>query len=567
MTTRERMLAILLFGLILLAGGGAAGYMLVWEPIQQKNAAAAKLEQEVDELQFKMLKQAKDAPRLAQARLRSLPADENLARREYTEMMSRLLRQANVPPGFKITEKAVNDQKTIPLLPGAAKKPAYTKVVYEIDFANKVDMLAVSDFLVGYYRLNLLHQITAISIRRDDSQVGGSGNRNRPAGDRKNLAVKLTTEAILLDGAEPRRTLLPVPNGFAAVGGLAGYNALALTPEAGRGLSPTQFAPVLSTRNRDYTFLVVKDIFNGPLPPPSPLRLDKIADVVAEPEKSIPPVKIPVGGDLAYFGQVTLTATAEGALLPPGAVKVDQKAHTLSLTPLAGETGTATVTVVAKSESGQQAKTTFKLSVKEPSDSTEVKKEDISAAIRLVAVATRSDGTALAVIRDDFNPHTYEITVNPPDSIVVRKFFFVPKKKEDRFYDDKKLLIISDDTSATRRTFRVVAIDDTGLVLADLKPAEAKPKPAPKAPAPGRGAPRGPVGKGRTPEGPASPLAVVVGLAAAGDEKPVPALYRWDVGRPLTALTEVSKDQARKILEKAAQTGPVGATAVAASRP
>ena len=564
MSSRERNLAIVLSALIVLGVGGTLGYLFIYQPIQSKAAAAAKLQQEIDDLQEKAKKARADAPRLSATRRRSLPADENLARREYTEVMSRLLRQASVPPGYTIVSKPAPDARTIPVLPGAAKKPAYTKVVTEIEF-KRADLWAVHDFLTGYYKLNLLHQITALSIKKDDDATSAGKSRTNP--ERKDLSVRLTTEAVILDGAEPRRTLLPVPTAFAGLGGWAGYDAVALTPEIGRGLTPLQLTPVLSTRGRDYSLIVLKDLFHGPLPSPPPLRLDKIADVSVDADTTIQPVKVPVVADSGYSGRVALTAKAEGALLPEGAVKIDQTARTLTFVPAAGETGTATVTVVAKAENGQEAKTTFKVSVKEPPEpEAPRKKDDIATAIRLVITTTRSDGTASAVIRDNFNPLAYEIEADAKGARVMKYYFTGAKKQPEVGYKHtpKPYLDISDDTSGTSRMFRVVAIDEVGLVLIDLKVAEAQPgvkAPTPKASGGRVPNPRG--GKDRAAEGPADPLAAVLGSAAFVTRPQQPTLFRWVSGKSLATLAEIPKDEARTILRRAAETGPVGATAAA----
>ena len=71
--------------------------------------------------------------------------------------------------------------------------------------------------------------------------------RIETATDRKNLTVKMTTEGDHYRwGRTPPDTALPVSTAFAAAGGLAGYDSIRLTPEAGRGLTPIPFAQVLS---------------------------------------------------------------------------------------------------------------------------------------------------------------------------------------------------------------------------------------------------------------------------------------------------------------------------------
>lgn len=556
MTARERNLAILLIGLILLGGGGAAGYLFAYQPIQEKKAAAAALDTEIGKLKAKMAQVKKDRVRLGEAKKRSLPANPELAQREYEGMMSRLLLQAKVPPGFRV-QAANPDTNGTPML--GPKKPAYTRVAYKITF-DKADMWAVHDFLTAYYRLDLLHQITALEIKADAAQAAAPGSRGKPTNTRNDLAVTLTTEAIILDGAENRRTLLPVPTGFAAAGGFAAFDSVFLTPEAGRGLTPLQLTPVLSPKNRDYTLIVQNDIFHGPLPPPPSMQFEKIADLVAELGKPIPPIKLRLTGDLGLSGKVVLDAKPEGKLLPTGAVTVDQAKHVITITPPKGVAGKEKVTVVARNEEGKEAKATFAVEITDPSASA-AKLPDISESIRLVIATTRSDGTAGAVIKDNFNPLTYEVEVTQTGRVKVSKFdHFGARKKEDKTYriDNPGLLVLSDDgVSSTNRTFKVVAIDSDGLIVEDLKPEPAKP--APPAPKGGGFPPRNRMGLP-----PADPLAVVSGAAAAVVKKAGPAtpvLYRWACGKSLKALAEVPKDEAKKIIQRVAETGPVGAVA------
>ena len=259
MNSREQTLALVLLGAILLTAGAAGGYMFAWQPLQKQKAAEATLKQEIADLEAQVAAQLQAQRRLEVARLRSLPADEALARREYTIALERLVEGAGIPKGYTINRKAVDNSARV--VPEISKgKPVYTRVAYEVVF-KKADMWAVKDFLQGYYQLGLLHQITSISIKKDEDP--GAKNSAR----RNDLTVILTTEAILVDGADPRRTLLPVPTAFAAIGGGAMYRGMAASPEAGRGVHPQVLVPVLAPSNRDYSLMVQKDPFNGPLPP------------------------------------------------------------------------------------------------------------------------------------------------------------------------------------------------------------------------------------------------------------------------------------------------------------
>ncbi|MBX9583621.1 MAG: Ig domain-containing protein [Gemmataceae bacterium] len=557
MNIRERLLAVVLTCLIVAGVAGAGGYLLVYEPIRQKWGAAAQLEKEIADLTAKRDQFAKDRKRLEEVvKRRSLPPDESLARREYNDMLSRLVRRAGIPVGsFSVTQNTNPDAKGIPVLPGGGKKPAYTKVVSVVEF-QRADMWAVRDFLEGYYKLNLLHQITNLSVKRADD-AASAGARNKPADNRKDLSVKLTTEAIILDGAEPRMTLLTVSKGFAAVGGWAGYSAIADTPEAGRGLTPVQLAPVLATKPRDYSFLAVKDVFHGPLPTPAPLKVERIPDVAVRVGDPIGPITVPLGGDFDYLGKITLSATVNGDLLPADAVVVDPAGRTITVTPPEGETGSSTITVVARSEIGTEAKGTFRVTVDPPKV---VVKEDVSAAIRLILVSTASDGTATALIRDNATRQKYEIEATRR-RVKVTKFFYGEgsnaKRKDPDYHDPDQYvpdeLVIAPDGTSTRRRFKVVAVDDAGLIVQDLQPPEA---PAPK-PA-GKGGAKG--GKDAKPKEPAGP-------AKAASDAPVaaPTLYRWAAGKSLAGLVKLSPEEAEKVLRRAAEAGPVGATAVAAT--
>ena len=205
MTPRERTLAILLIaGIVLAVGGFARLPVRRTRRYQSKHDEADSLEAENQELDDEVKKLQKDAKRLADAKKRSLPADESVAQLEYFAAMDKLL-DANVASGFSISPRSPDD-RSIPIL--AREEAGVQRVVFEVQF-KKADLWQVHDFLTGYYKLNVLHQITALNIKRDDD-TGGSP---RPAGTgaRNDLTVTFTTEAIILDGAENRRTLLPVP--------------------------------------------------------------------------------------------------------------------------------------------------------------------------------------------------------------------------------------------------------------------------------------------------------------------------------------------------------------------
>lgn len=297
MNKREQLLAIVLGGVILVAVAGFGGYVGFYLPIQTRHTNAAAIEKEVAEKETKLAKLKKDMPRLADAKKRSLPADADLARQEYEAAIGRLLMEAKVPKGYSFKPKSL-DSRTIPEI--GPKKPAYQRIGVEITM-KKVDLATLTDFLERYYKLNLLHQITRLQVKRNDAESNAAKPRSGQA-DRPDLDVTLVSEAIILDGAEARRSLLSVPVSAGAVLGSAGFHHLASSPVIARSLKPLEHVPVLAEPDRDYFAVLGKDVFHGPIPPPPPPPKKEPPKVV-EPEPEPPPVvKEDIAGHIKLIG-------------------------------------------------------------------------------------------------------------------------------------------------------------------------------------------------------------------------------------------------------------------------
>jgi hypothetical protein len=260
MTARERNLAIVLGAFIAVMVFGLGGYVFVYLPVSEKNTTAEAMEQEIADKQAKLAKLHTDLPRANSTLKRSLPADPTIAQQEYDAVMSRLLREAKVPlTAYSLKPKAVDSPSVGP----GAKKPPYTRVALSLEI-KKIDLGTLIKVLERYYQLNLLQQITKFHIKRVDE----GGRRTSASTNRADLTVSLVTEGIILDGAEKRRTLLPVPVAMGAAGGGAGYEALMLVPQPARALNPVQYTPVLALNDRLYDAMLAQDIFHGPLPEP-----------------------------------------------------------------------------------------------------------------------------------------------------------------------------------------------------------------------------------------------------------------------------------------------------------
>jgi hypothetical protein len=562
MTSREHTLALGLLALIFLGGGGFLAYTFAYEPWQAKKAEAAKLQKEIDDLDIKVMTLTKERPNIQHVKRASLPPDVNLAKQQYVLLMERLLQQAKITD-YTYTEAQVVPNARPPVTPEIApKKPAYATLKFTINI-KKANMWQVADFLQAYYQLDLLHQITDLKIVRE----------NAPTESRNGLKVDITSEAIILDGAEPRTALFPVTTAVAAVTGLPGLQLVSLTPELSRKLTSSATNPVLATSNRDYSLLALQDMFYGLLPkapPPAPFAMGRLADVVIP---NPPPTEpIPVTVRLSGEGSVgaTITARAAGSLFTEGPLPVDPKTNTISLPAVTlseelDPRATSTIMVEAVSADGKKQKGSFKVSLAAPrvEPKYEPPKPDISTAIKLVGVTGSSTGTTTAIIFDAANPFRYLINLSAKE-VVVTKFYLKAKGvwgKDSEYEHAAGVLMISDEElSGTKRKFKVLAIDNNDLIVQEINSPEtpAEPKPA------GRGGMGRPGGGATVRQGRAEPLAVLTGNVATA--VPPPKLYRWLYGKSLAELQAIPPEEARKIIKQVASGGPLSMIALSTSR-
>ncbi|MFO0825812.1 MAG: Ig domain-containing protein [Gemmataceae bacterium] len=403
------------------------------------------------------------------------------------------------------------------------KKPAYTRLEFKVE-VKKADIWKIVDFLQAFYSVDLLHQITYISIVRE----------NKATEARSGLDLHLTIEAIILDKAEPRKNL-PEPN----------------QPPAG----------VLASKTRDYSFIAWKDIFYGILPSvsPPPFTLARLDDVTLQRDEKGTEVKLKLSGDGSSGAKVV--AKASGSLLPEGELSIDSKTNTITI-PGAGKEDTpdgmsSTISVVATSTEGVTVERSFKVSIAKKPEPKEPEKPkiDISGAIRLVILSDTSEGITKAVIYDAANPFKFELTTKDKKVEVTRYWQATGKTwRKDRDYDQPDgVLAFADDFSATKRTFKVLAFEEGAVILSKSGPTDAKPEAPRKGGRPGSG--------GTAKQGPAEPLAVVAGNIATA--LPAPTVYRWSLGKSLQELTKVPATEAKELLKRVAADGPVLNSAVA----
>jgi hypothetical protein len=196
MTPRERILAAGIAVALLLGAGGFFFYQFVFAPLQNREGTIRFLSDEIDRKGTRIREVLADKPRLDRARLLSLPADEDLARREYEKFLSALARKSGFAPGsFSVVPKPV-DAKSSPTIPG--KGAVYTRLTFTVlahgSLASMVKMLD------EFYRTSLLHEIKSLAVQRP--LTGGTQQADE-------LDVNLTIEALIVAGANSRPYLLP----------------------------------------------------------------------------------------------------------------------------------------------------------------------------------------------------------------------------------------------------------------------------------------------------------------------------------------------------------------------
>lgn len=234
MTRRERTLAFLLLPPLLLVGGGFLVHQLWYEPLRARDRRVEDLQREIDEKLAAVRKAQEKKKELDRYALLSLPRDVELARREYEEQLSKMVRASGFDAqSISITSKKPDTRTSPVLIKG--QPPIYTRLEYVVQA--KGELLSLVEFMEKFYDLPLLHQIRNLKVQRPSG-----GDRGRPTYE---LDYTLTIEALVLDRAENRKTLLSE--------------------------NPPDPPHLLASEERKYSSIAGRDVFFGP-PPPAPVE-------------------------------------------------------------------------------------------------------------------------------------------------------------------------------------------------------------------------------------------------------------------------------------------------------
>jgi hypothetical protein len=195
-TQRDRVMAYLAVTLITLTLGGLL-YFLYYDRSMSslgKRQRAAESELAANEMAIEQFEKAK--PKLDAAKRLSLPADPN-APNNYSNELNSLLTASRFPadkismvkPKQQVEQKATGPNK---------QKPMFTRVLFDVQVHGDLTML--DEFLERFYRAPLLHRIKSLTVTRP---------MKTPDQMPEELDIAMTVEALALDGAENRKTLLP----------------------------------------------------------------------------------------------------------------------------------------------------------------------------------------------------------------------------------------------------------------------------------------------------------------------------------------------------------------------
>ena len=191
---------VLLLVLVLLGGTAFGAWQFVLVPLNERGDTIGRLredlekkENERDLIVFHLRKNELDQRQM------SLPADQSLAINEYGKLLQNLLLHSKLQ--VRDFKPGQPDSRNAPILAG--KKPAYTRLTYSIQVRG--DLYSLVEFMYGLYRQPLLHQIRKLNI-----QVPQAGANVRGAKS-EDLEITMTIEALIIDKAENRSTLIAVP--------------------------------------------------------------------------------------------------------------------------------------------------------------------------------------------------------------------------------------------------------------------------------------------------------------------------------------------------------------------
>jgi hypothetical protein len=255
-TPDNRILIVILLGVIGTAVVGFGGLKFFVDPIRDRDTSIAVLQGEMDKKRQEVNKIMAEKAKLERWRQMSLPADVDLASREYERFLSDLLRHSHfAPDGLSIDSK--KSAKNTATLPGK-KEPIYTTIAFNVKARGELSSLI--SFMEKFYHTGLLHEIKDLSIQRQRTVSPGQ----KPT----DLDISFGIETLVLKEAENRPYLTPIDERLV----IADVVAAMRQGPTGLALAVSQAGPAgpLGPRHladgRQYNSILAKNMFFGPLP-------------------------------------------------------------------------------------------------------------------------------------------------------------------------------------------------------------------------------------------------------------------------------------------------------------
>jgi hypothetical protein len=271
---RERMLALVIVGLVMVGGLGFLFKELYLTPLSERDQNIQALQEAIDTKKKERDQALADQKKLGRWRRLSLPSDIDVARREYGKYLTDLLIHSGFAGGtFTVTPQTL--EKTAPTL-GSKKQPIYTKLTYKIQGPGRLENLV--KMLEEFYKTGLLQQIKYLDLQQP--QLVGTNQQRQGE-----LNVNITVEALVVTGADDRSFLLPNIDrrlvAFDLFAGLTGGPmGLGMAAWAAGPTGPRGPGSLATDPPRQYAAIGKKNIFTGPAtPPPSQEREGVPVDV------------------------------------------------------------------------------------------------------------------------------------------------------------------------------------------------------------------------------------------------------------------------------------------------
>lgn len=496
-------LILLIAGSLAFCGVLAAGYFFLVAPYFARVKVVEKAEREASDAQRDLEDLQLQTKRLKELTRRSLPAGPeykddakrmkreyaDVARSEYEQALTKILKDAGARNStINFSDAESTNKAGVPLIlpndpkgkPGRDDDPAdfytYTQLVFKIDIP-KTDLETVADILKRYYSLDVLHQISHLNIKQ--TGPGELGEDKRPQKERSDLKVEITTRAIIVHGADRRRTLTPAPSTLVGVLGGLGGAAFENSPNLARKVLPEPLEPILASAPfREYKYMAAKDVYHGTLPVPDPPKVVVKGPEIVEP----PPPPKPDFREFIWF--------------------------TTSIHTIEGDTHALDITIKDK-----------------------INKEDYN-----LLITQAGEKVLVKVYKWEYDNFKVDVS-----------------SRRKKTYS-QETLEISKYTMLNKNNFTVYGVDDLdGSLILGEKPSGLAPELPKDDKKPVVGAPGGfggarPSTKPTLP--PADPRAAVIGGMVVTAPKPE-KFYRWEYGKNLKQIVELSKPEADAAIKRA----------------